>query len=181
VSLHTDALTVLSGLDPATPLRQRFLTLLDTGPAAVLPHAAGPHLTASALVVEPVRGKVLLCLHRRVGRWLQMGGHCEPGDPTLAAAALREAREESGIDGLVVSAEPIGIDVHPVRCRYGPSEHFDVRYAVLAPADAVEICSPESTALGWFAPGALPAPLGTAAEPLVAPALAWATARAAAA
>jgi 8-oxo-dGTP pyrophosphatase MutT (NUDIX family) len=177
VTLHADALTILSGLPPETPLRQRFLDLLATGPESVLPHAAGPHLTASALVVDPERGKVLLCLHGRVHKWVQMGGHCEPGDPTLAAAALREAREESGIAGLRVSAAPIGLDVHPVRCRYGPSEHFDVRYAVLAPPGARETCSAESTALGWFAPDALPTPLAHATEPLVAPALEWARAR----
>jgi 8-oxo-dGTP pyrophosphatase MutT (NUDIX family) len=175
VSLHENALNVLSGLDADDPLRQRFLDLLATGPESVLPNAAGPHLTASALIVDPVRGKVLLCLHGRVRKWAQMGGHCEPGDPTLAAAALREAREESGIDGLTVSAAPIGLDAHPVRCRYGPSEHFDVRYAVLAPPGAVETCSAESAALGWFAPDALPSPLADATESLVAPALAWAT------
>jgi 8-oxo-dGTP pyrophosphatase MutT (NUDIX family) len=143
----------------------------------VLPHTAGPHLTASALVVDPVRGKVLLCLHGRVRKWVQMGGHCEPGDPTLAAAALREAREESGIAELVVSPEPIGLDAHPVRCRYGRSEHFDVRYAVLAPPGARETCSPESAALGWFAPDDLPTPLASATEPLVVLALSWARAR----
>ena len=175
MTLYEEAQKVLSGLSDGSPLRQRFLDLLATGPGSVLPHAAGPHLTASALVVDPVHGKVLLCLHGRIGKWVQMGGHCEPGDPTLAAAALREAREESGIDGLVVSPEPIGIDVHPVRCKYGPSEHFDVRYAVLAPPGAVEVCSPESRALGWFAPDALPTPLADATEELVAPALRWVT------
>lgn len=178
MNLHADALTVLSGLPPGTPLRQRFLDLLVTGAQSVLPDAAGPHLTASALIVDPARGKVLLCLHGRIRKWVQMGGHCEPGDPTLAAAALREAREESGIEGLTVSATPIGLDTHPVRCRYGPSEHFDVRYAVLAPPGADETCSAESAALGWFAPDDLPAPLATATEQLVAPALTWATAAA---
>jgi 8-oxo-dGTP pyrophosphatase MutT (NUDIX family) len=177
MNLYDDALTVLSGLKDGSPFRQRFLDLLATGPASVLPHAAGPHLTASALIVDPVRGKVLLCLHGRIRKWVQMGGHCEPGDPTLAAAALREAREESGIAGLRVSAEPIGTDVHPVTCKYGPSEHFDVRFAALAPPGAVAVCSPESAALGWFAPDALPAPLAHATEPLVAPALSWARAR----
>jgi 8-oxo-dGTP pyrophosphatase MutT (NUDIX family) len=173
MTLHADAVRVLSGRS-AEPLRQRFLDLLADGERSVLPTAAGPHLTASALIVDPVRRRVLLCLHRRLDMWAQTGGHCEPGDVSLAASALREATEESGIAGLTVSAEPIGLDVHPVRCRYGPSEHFDVRYAVLAAPDAVETCSAESKALGWFAPHALPSPLAGAVEPLVRPALAWA-------
>lgn len=177
MTLYDDAMTVLSRLPADTPQRQRFLDVLGAGPRSVLPHAAGPHLTASALVVDPARGQVLLCLHGRIRQWVQMGGHCEEGDATLRDAALREAREESGIDALVVSPEPIGIDVHPVHCRFGPSEHLDVRYAVLAPPGAVEVCSPESAALRWFAPDALPAPLAGATESLVAPALAWAHAR----
>jgi 8-oxo-dGTP pyrophosphatase MutT (NUDIX family) len=173
----TDATTVLSGWSAPDArqeeLRQRFLALLGTGPGAVHPDRPGPHLTASALVVDAAAGRVLLCLHGRFNRWVQLGGHCEPGDATLAGAALREATEESGIAGLVVGAAPIGLDVHPVRCRYGESAHFDVRYAALAPPGAVEVCSTESRALGWFAPDMLPAPLAPATEPLVAPALAW--------
>jgi 8-oxo-dGTP pyrophosphatase MutT (NUDIX family) len=174
MTLHDDARKVLSGLNAGTPQRQRFLDLLATGPESLLPSTAGPHVTASAIVVDPERGQVLLCLHGRLHKWVQMGGHCEPEDATLSAAALREVREESGIDGLAISAEPIGLDVHPVRCKYGPSEHYDVRYAVLAPPGALEVCSPESKALGWFAPDDLPAPLAHATGPLVAPALEWA-------
>jgi 8-oxo-dGTP pyrophosphatase MutT (NUDIX family) len=140
----------------------------------VLPHAAGPHLTASALVVDPQRGKVLLCLHGRIRKWVQMGGHCEPEDATLSAAALREVREESGIDGLAISAEPIELDVHPVRCKYGPSEHFDVRYAVLAPPGALRGVQPRVGGAGLVRARRLPAPLAHATEPLVAPALEWA-------
>jgi 8-oxo-dGTP pyrophosphatase MutT (NUDIX family) len=176
--LHADAVRVLSGWSVPDArqeeLRQRFLALLASGPGAVHPNGPGPHLTASALVVDPVAGRVLLCLHRRFHRWVQMGGHMEPRDPTVAGAALREASEESGIEGLVVSPAPIGLDVHPVRCRYGESAHFDVRYAALAPPGVPERCSAESAALGWFAPDALPSPLAHATEPLIAPALAWA-------
>lgn len=177
-AVHADAVAVLTRWTAPDrrqeELRTRFLDLLGTGRTAALPERAGPHLTASALVVDPAAKRVLLCLHRRIGTWMQLGGHLEPEDATLAAAALREAGEESGLSGLTVSTDPIGLDVHEVSCRYGPGSHYDVRYAVLAPPGAVEVCSAESLALGWFAPDALPAPLAAATEPLVRPALRWA-------
>jgi 8-oxo-dGTP pyrophosphatase MutT (NUDIX family) len=172
MTLFADATTVLSGLSNADA--DRFRKLLATGPQSVLPTAAGPHLTASALVVDPTRDLILLCLHGRIGKWLQMGGHCEPGDATLGAAALREASEESGIEGLTIGPQPIGLDVHPVPCRFGPSAHYDVRYAVLAPPGAAPVCSSESKDVAWFAPDALPRPLADGVLPLIEPALAWA-------
>ena len=60
------------------------------------------HVTASALVLDHTGTHALLTLHPRFGRWLQLGGHCEDGDPDIAAAALREASEESGIAGLTI-------------------------------------------------------------------------------
>ena len=109
---------------------------------------------------------------------MQLGGHCEPGDATLAAAALREATEESGLAGLRLDPQPIDVDVHPVRCAAvdggpaGPSHHFDVRFVAACPAGAVERVSAESTALGWFSPDALPGPLADGVVRQITPALA---------
>lgn len=153
-------------------LRGRFLGLLREAPDAVRADHPGAHLTASVVVVHADLERVLLCLHGRFRRWVQLGGHLEPVDATLAGAGLREATEESGIAGLRVHPVPIGLDVHPVNCRATKSEHYDVRFAAIAPAGVPEAVSDESLELGWFAADALPSPLASATEILVAPALA---------
>nr|WP_236592556.1 NUDIX domain-containing protein [Streptomyces sp. NHF165] len=129
-------------------LRTSYLRHLDGHPDGMWKACSAGHLTASALVVDPARERVLLTLHRKLRMWLQMGGHCEPQDATLAAAALREAREESGIDGLtLLTPEPVRLDRHQTPCAW----HLDVQYAALAPAGAAERVSEESLELGWFA------------------------------
>jgi 8-oxo-dGTP pyrophosphatase MutT (NUDIX family) len=163
--------------DAADLARKQTLELLADGPAAVTrAHRAG-HVTASTLIVDP-DGRLLLCLHGRMNMWMQVGGHCEPGDATLAAAALREATEESGIPGLALDPDPIDVDIHPVRCRpadgepAGPTHHFDVRFVAIAPAGVTEQVSDESSALGWFTPDQLPTPLADGVLQQIAPALA---------
>jgi 8-oxo-dGTP pyrophosphatase MutT (NUDIX family) len=153
-------------------LRGRFLELLRGSPEAVRADHPEAHLTASVMVVHADLERVLLCLHGRFRRWVQLGGHLEPADATLAAAGLREATEESGLPGLHVHPVPIGLDVHPVNCRSGPGLHYDVRFAGIAPVGATAAVSDESLELGWFSADALPSPLASATELLVAPALA---------
>ncbi|MGC4772402.1 NUDIX hydrolase [Micromonospora sp. DT44] len=174
-ALHADAVALLEAWQPTSSAsaeaRDRTLALLATGPIAMSRQHRPGHVTASALVLDPTGARVLLCLHAKFSRWVQLGGHCEPVDQTLVGAALREATEESGIAGLRIDPVPIDIDVHEVQCQ-GGSRHYDIRFAVVAPADAVEQVSDESEALGWFPPDRLPEPLAGGTAQLVEPALA---------
>ncbi|KAB1932631.1 NUDIX hydrolase [Micromonospora sp. ALFpr18c] len=174
-ALHADATALLGDWQPtsldAAAARGRTLGLLAAGPVAMSRQHRPGHLTASTLILDSTGSRVLLCLHGKFGMWVQLGGHCEPTDDTLVGAALREATEESGIDGLRIDPVPIDVDVHTVACQ-GGSLHFDVRFAVLTPPGAVEQVSDEAEALGWFPPDALPEPLASGTAQLVAPALA---------
>lgn len=121
------------------------------------------HVTASAWLVSPDGRRVVLVHHRKIGRWLQPGGHVE-GDRDLSRAALREAREETGLRDLRFaeamrapgppggSPQPFDLDVHEIPRRAGEPahEHHDVRYLLLAPPEQPLTCSDESHAVAWF-------------------------------
>ncbi|MCT2586234.1 NUDIX hydrolase [Actinophytocola gossypii] len=165
MTLHQDATATLSAWRPASPaqesLREAFLGFLAARPDACARSCEPGHITASALVLDAAGEQVLLTLHPRVGAWLQLGGHCEASDSTLAGAALREATEESGIEGLTIESTPVHVDVHPITCSLGvPTRHFDVRFLVRAPAGAEHVRSDESLDLRWWPLTALPDPDG---------------------
>jgi len=132
--------------------RAFFLAWIDAHPDAALRTCLDGHLTASALVLDSTGTRALLTLHRKLGRWLQLGGHCD-GDTNLASTALREALEESGIPALEIDPTPIDLDAHRIPARPGEPEHWhlDTRYLVRAPAGARELLSEESLALRWLA------------------------------
>ncbi|MCV6965301.1 NUDIX hydrolase [Mycobacterium intermedium] len=115
------------------------------------------HVTASTIVLDHTGGNVLLTLHPRVGRWVQLGGHCDDEDTDIVAAALREAIEESGIDGLRIDPELAAVHVHPVTCSLGvPTRHLDLQFVAHAPAGAQIAISDESDDLQWWPADALP-------------------------
>ena len=161
MSLHANTLATLEAWRPWQPgqesLRQAFLGFVAARPDACQRSCEPGHITASAVVLDANESHVLLTLHPRVGAWLQLGGHCEPSDETLAGAALREATEESGIASLTIEPTPIHLDVHPITCSLGlPTRHFDVRFLVRAPVGAQPIRSAESIDLQWWPVDALP-------------------------
>lgn len=108
------------------------------------------HFTASAWLVSSDGIRALLTHHRKLDRWLQLGGHAD-GDRDLARAALREAREESGLDGLRVEPDIFDLDRHWIPGHKGvPAHwHYDVRYVVRASAHEDFVVSDESHALAW--------------------------------
>ena len=109
------------------------------------------HVTASAWILDRNRERVLLTHHRKLGRWLQPGGHSD-GDADSLAVALREAREESGLDLVPCSTDPMDIDIHDIPARPGEPahRHYDLRYALAARFEAFTI-SEESNDLAWVA------------------------------
>jgi 8-oxo-dGTP pyrophosphatase MutT (NUDIX family) len=150
VSLYDDAVLVLKTYEGQDELRQAYLDHLAAHPDGIWKSCHAGHVTASALVIDPERGRVLLTLHKKLKMWLQMGGHCEPQDASLAAAALREATEESGVAGLaLLPGGPVRLDRHPIPppCHV----HLDVQYTAVAPRDAEHAISDESLDVRWFA------------------------------
>jgi len=161
VSLHESAVTALAQWctpDPAQDaLRHAILAFLAARTDGCLREWPPGHVTGSALVPYHTGTHALLTLHPRVGRWLQLGGHCEPTDSDIVAAALREATEESGIDDLAIDPELAALHVHPVTCSLGvPTRHLDMQFIVHAPPDAEIAVSDESLDLRWWPLYALP-------------------------
>lgn len=109
------------------------------------------HITASAWIVSADRERCLLTHHRKLGRWLQLGGHAD-GETDVARVALAEAREESGMAEFELFPEPFDVDVHviPARGAEPEHEHHDVRFLlVAAPGQEIRV-GDESHDVRWF-------------------------------
>ncbi|GLW07610.1 NUDIX hydrolase [Microtetraspora sp. NBRC 13810] len=160
MTLHADARAVLSAWSAPSAeeevLRKEFLEHLHAYDDAMWRACAPGHLTATTAVLSDDGEFVLLTLHPKAGMWLPMGGHCEAGDASLGAVALREATEESGISGLRLLPGPLALDRHEVWCHPPRSWHLDVEYGAVAPAGVEPVISDESLDLRWFPVDAIP-------------------------
>ncbi len=140
----SDVLALLSAFDPGSDQRaagslKRTRALLQRSRAPFSRSNFDPgHITASGVVLAAERDRVLLVFHRRLQRWLQPGGHVEPEDPDLPAAARREVLEETGVE-LDPHLPPvlIGVDVHqiPARGDEPPHLHHDIVFRFVADGD----------------------------------------------
>jgi 8-oxo-dGTP pyrophosphatase MutT (NUDIX family) len=161
VSVRESTIAILTGWQ--TPdaaqgsLRHAVLAFVHGRADACLRECEPGHITASTLVLDDSGRQVLLTLHPRLRRWVQLGGHCEDDDRDILAAALREATEESGVAGLRIHPELVAIHVHPVTCSLGiPTRHLDLQFVARAPAGAQITRSDESDDLQWWPADALP-------------------------
>ena len=129
----------------------QFLDLLDDPADPFVRERLQGHFTGSAWLVGGDGRRVLLTHHRKLGRWLQLGGHAD-GDADLARVALKEAEEESGLTGLrVEAAEIFDLDRHwiPERGDVPGHWHHDVRYVVCAEGGEDYVVGEESLDLAW--------------------------------
>ncbi|HRF54817.1 MAG TPA: NUDIX hydrolase [Aquimonas sp.] len=147
--LHSDLQTFAATHPEMALVASEFQRLL-ADPAAFLRERLAGHFTGSAWLVSADGARVLLMHHRKLDRWLQPGGHAD-GDADLAAVALREAEEETGLRDLHVESGIFDIDAHRIPARGDVPEHthYDVRYVIRTYSSEVPQGNEESLALAW--------------------------------
>jgi 8-oxo-dGTP pyrophosphatase MutT (NUDIX family) len=125
------------------------------GPEAFLRASSPGHVTASAIVAAGEGAAILLVSHAKLGGWLQPGGHIEPEDDSTFAAAMREVREETGLDqlGTPIGRAILDLDVHeiPAIGEEPPHLHFDVKHLLVAESGAAPVA-----AARWFSADDIP-------------------------
>lgn len=140
--------------------------LLEDDPLSTSRAGAPAHVTASALVLDGSGARTALVHHRRLGLWVQPGGHLEDDDGELTAGAVREVAEELGVTG-VVDPRPILLSKHRAPCRPGEVDwHYDVQHLVVATESALRV-SEESNDVAWWPVDALPTDLAPGVAELV--------------
>jgi 8-oxo-dGTP pyrophosphatase MutT (NUDIX family) len=135
------------------------IELVEANPACLLRTCMPGHVTGSAWIVSPDRRLTLLTLHRKLGKWLQLGGHAD-GDEDLLSVALREAREESGLAGIRVARDSVfDVDRHWIPAHGGEPGHWhhDLRFLLEADPSQPLTVSSESRELAWVEVSSVPA------------------------
>ena len=131
---RVDLAALLAAHDPADPEESadlgRMLTWVGSLADPCSREQEEAHFTASAIVVDEARARTLLVHHRKSGAWFQPGGHIEPDDRTPAEAALREAREETGLEVRLGLPTLLDVDIHWV--PWDGHHHLDLRFLVVA-------------------------------------------------
>ena len=159
--MHRDPLRLLleryvSAWPAEQELRDRFLAFVDGHEDCLLRSCAPGHVTASAWILSPDRTAALLTHHKKLGKWLQLGGHVD-GEASVERACLREAQEESGMQRFDWAVwgdrglTPLDLDVHTIPARPGEPQHlhWDVRFLLSAEAGQALSISEESNRLEW--------------------------------
>ena len=162
-AVRRDLLAILERYSARYPLERetadRIAQLVASHDDFLFRSCVPGHITASAWIVDSAGARYMLLHHRKLGRWLQPGGHVDGQHPS--AAVLREAEEETGITGFEflgpfgVGGEPLpfDLDVHTIPARPGEPahEHHDVRYLLRAPTGAEPVVAErEAHAVAWF-------------------------------
>lgn len=154
--MHRDSLRqLLQNYQPTIEevvFKDRMLAFLDEHVDACERSLKVGHFTASAWLVSVDGAQALLMHHAKLNLWVQLGGHAD-GDTDLLAVAIKEAQEESGIEGIVaMSPEIFDIDIHaiPANSKEPAHEHFDVRFILQVISDEQFVQNRESKELRWI-------------------------------
>lgn len=162
---HQDTLELLDqyqSKDPAQiEFKQKFSSFISGNPSCYEsshPPIQGKekasevgHITGSAWVLSPDRKSVLLTHHKKLNKWLQLGGHSD-GESNVILTSLREAIEESGIEKITpLSSDIFDLDIHifPKKKEIGAHLHYDIRFCLVAESTDFTI-SEESHSLKWI-------------------------------
>ncbi len=133
-------------------LVQRFRAFVEAEPRCFQRDCWTGHVTGAAWLLDEAGARALLTHHKKLDRWLQLGGHSD-GDPDTLAVAIREAEEESGLTVQPIETHIFDLDVHeiPARGEDPAHYHFDVRYLLRATGSDAFTVSDESHELVWVA------------------------------